>query len=141
MNYLEITGGRKDQRELVETVVNTMLHELGLGRTRALEIEVKITRGLQKKTECQAFYMNGDTLLEHEIEIDAELGLRDFITAICHEMVHLKQAYRKEMVQKADGRTYWKGRDCTDVDYLDQPWEKEAYRLQDKLALKAWETL
>lgn len=140
MNTLEIIGGRKDQRELVENVVNTMLHELGLCRTRALEIEVKITRGLLEKTGGEAFHLEGENHKCHEIEIDAELGLRDFITAICHEMVHLKQAYRKELIQK-DGKMFWKGRDCTDVEYLDQPWEKEAYRLQDKLALKAWENL
>lgn len=141
MNFVDINGGRKDQRALAALTVAVAADALGLGRTRTLEIDLKITRGLHKKTGAEAFYMMGDTHKEHEIEVDAELGLRDFITAICHEMVHLKQAYRKEMIQKNNGRTYWKGKDCTDVDYLNQPWEKEAYKLQDEIALKVWEVL
>ena len=38
-----------------------------------------------------------------------------------------------------EGKQLWKGRNCTDVEYMDQPWEKEAYRLQDKLATEIWE--
>lgn len=141
MNFVDINGGRKDQRALAALTVAVAADALGLGRTRTLQIDLKITRGLFKKTGAEAFYLMGDTNKEHEIEVDAELGLRDFITAICHEMVHLKQAYRKEMIQKNNGRTYWKGKDCTDVDYLNQPWEKEAYKLQDEIALKVWEVL
>lgn len=137
MNYIEIRGGRKDQRDIAEKVLPFMLQRLGLGRVRTLELEFVIKKNLVKNTGAEAFHCEGETHREHEIEIDADLGFRDFITAICHEMVHLKQSYRKELVQK-NGKMFWKGRDCTDVDYMKQPWEKEAYKLQDKLALEVW---
>ena len=36
---------------------------------------------------------------------------------------------------------YWKGRKIhPKTGYYDLPWEKEAYKLQDKLALKVWKS-
>lgn len=137
MNIIEIRGGRKDQRDVAEKVIDFMVQRLGLGRVRTLDIDFAIKKNLVKNTGAEAFHMEGETHCDHEIEIDADLGFRDFVTAICHEMVHLKQCYRKELVQK-NGKMFWKGRDCTDVDYMNQPWEKEAYKLQDKLALDVW---
>lgn len=137
MNYVDITGGRKDQRDVAEKIVFFMLQRLGLGRVRTLDIQVDIKKNLFNQTGGEAFHLEGENHKHHEIEIDADLGFRDFVTAICHEMVHLKQSYRKELIQK-DNKMFWKGRDCTGVDYLEQPWEKEAYKLQDKLALDVW---
>lgn len=82
---------------------------------------------------------------------DDELKPRDFIvrlnkgmleehliTLVFHELVHIKQYLRKELVYKFDTKnwgykTYFKGRDVTNLKYYDQPFEKEAYRLQEKL--------
>ena len=76
---------------------------------------------------------------EFEIEIEKELGLREFITALCHEMVHVKQGVRGELTE-ATGQQYWKGKNHTETEYWSQPWEKEAYRKERKLAQLVWET-
>jgi hypothetical protein len=52
-------------------------------------------------------------------------------------MVHVKQYARNEM--DCYGRK-WKTKVISDkVGYYDLPWEKEAYRLQDKLAQEVWD--
>ena len=70
------------------------------------------------------------------------LDQRSFIVDICmysnwvvnlaHEMVHVKQFARGEL---DSGLTSWKSNKyCANIEYWDQPWEKEARRLQFKLA-------
>ena len=70
------------------------------------------------------------------------LDQRSFILDICmysnwvvnlaHEMVHVKQFARGEL---DSGLTSWKSNKyCANIEYWDLPWEKEARRLQFKLA-------
>jgi len=140
MNLVTVKGGKKGQRQLAEQIVGLMLDRLGLGRTRSLTIDLEIIRNLEKNEGVQGWHWEVEDKYDHEIGIDAGLGLRDFITSICHEMVHLKQVYRGEFTQK-DGKQFWKGRDHSKDEYDDQPWEKEAYKLQDELALEVWKEI
>lgn len=70
---------------------------------------------------------------EHEIEIRSDLDKEDLITAIFHEMVHVKQFERREL-KSVRGGHIWKNQFfpfCTP--YLDRPWETEAYMLQEEM--------
>ena len=74
------------------------------------------------------------------IRVNSSLSIKDFVTTIMHEMVHVKQYARREMFDmrtNAKGKrvTNWKGRkvDTDRVSYKNQPWEVEAFKLQDKL--------
>ena len=134
MNIIEVTGGKKYQREIAEKVVHFMMDRL-LPRVRTLEINVEI-----KPLKGDAYgwcLMCDDKGKEFELEIRNNLPLKDFITTICHEMVHVKQYYRKEMDDT--GMRWKKGKVAKKTDYLDLPWEKEAYRLQDKLGQMVWD--
>jgi len=133
MNIVEATGGNKFQRAIAEKVVYEMIHAL-MPRMRTLEIEVQI----KKLTgDAVGWCMMEDTNREFTIEVSKDLTLKDFVTTVCHEMVHVKQYARKEI----DGYgEKWKGRKITPkTDYYDLPWEKEAYRMQDKLAQLVWD--
>jgi hypothetical protein len=61
-------------------------------------------------------------------------------TALAHEMVHLKQWAKgemKEKIRKTKYITVWRGDTYEDdVSYWDQPWEFEAYGLQESLVAK-----
>ena len=52
----------------------------------------------------------------------------DFLTAIFHEMVHVKQYLRKQLDE------YWYD---TYEEYINDPNEKEAFKLQEEL-LEKW---
>jgi hypothetical protein len=88
--------------------------------------------------------------LHNALTIDDAEGLceavdnRNFIVDVCmftnwlgilaHEMVHVKQYALNELDEYM---TRWKSRtNVCELDYYDQPWEKEAFRLQDKLMLE-----
>lgn len=133
MNIITVTGGKKFQREIVEKTVNFMIDEL-LPRFRTLEIEVV----LKKMTgDAVGYCLMQDTNREFEIECSKDLSLKDLVTTICHEMVHVKQYARKEMT---DIGFNWKKKQINDkTPYFDLPWEKEAYKMQDKLAQKVWD--
>jgi len=56
----------------------------------------------------------------------------NWVVNLAHEMVHVKQFARGEL---DSGLTSWKSNKyCANIEYWDQPWEKEARRLQFKLA-------
>ena len=131
-----ITGGNKHLRAIAESTILCAMNEL-MPRIRKINLEVKIKKGLQKEGGI-GFCTNWGNR-EFEIEIEKELGLREFITALCHEMVHVKQGVRGELTE-ATGQQYWKGKNHTETEYWSQPWEKEAYRKERKLAQLVWET-
>jgi len=55
----------------------------------------------------------------------------NWLSTLAHELVHVKQFARGEL---DDELTRWKSNKyCENIDYWDQPWEKEARRLQVKL--------
>ena len=133
MNIVEVTGGNRFQREIAEKVIQFCIKEM-MPRVRTLYIELKI----KKMTgDAVGYCMIGDDNREIEIECSKDLTLKDFVTTVAHEMVHAKQYYRKEM----DGESMrWKKAKVKEgTNYWDLPWEKEAYRLQDKLAQKIWD--
>ena len=133
MNIVKVTGGNKFQKETTEKVVYEMISAL-LPKVRTLKIDVQI----KKLTgDAVGWCLMGDTHKEFEIEISKDLTLKDFVTTICHEMVHVKQYARNEM--DCYGKKWKKKTIPEKTNYYDLPWEKEAYRMQDKLAQLVWD--
>lgn len=54
----------------------------------------------------------------------------NWMSTLAHELVHVKQFARGELTENLQ---YWKGKDHSETKYWEQPWEKEARRLQKKL--------
>ena len=133
MNLVEVTGGKKYQRDIAEKVVYQMIDAM-MPRMKTLEIEVKIRK---ISGDAIGYCMQEDTNRMFTIDIANNLSLKDFITTVCHEMVHVKQYARNEM--SVYGRKWKKKKVSIDTAYFDLPWEKEAYRMQDKLAQLVWD--
>ena len=75
---------------------------------------------------------------EFDIEINKTLKGDDFDTCIMHEMVHVKQYAKNELRERYKGGhvQYWKKRKYIHSEYSKQPWEIEAYKLQEVLLEK-----
>ena len=132
MNFVSARGGKQHQRDIATTTVHQMIAEL-LPRFRTLD----------KKEGAVGFCGMIDNNRHFEIEIDKKMGINELVTTICHEMVHVKQYARNEMTDECVqyGAATWKGRKVNPkTTYYDLPWEKEAYKMQDSLALKVWES-
>ena len=136
MNLVEVNGGKKFQKEIAHKVVSFMIKEL-MPRFRTLDITVNIKKFAKSDGDAIGWCLMGDDNREFEIEIANHLTIKELVTTLCHEMVHVKQYARKEMT---DDRMIWKKRQVPEKTcYYDLPWEKEAYRLQDGLAQKVWD--
>ena len=92
-------------------------------RRNNLDITIKLKTIPEKKDTwgyCLCVNQN-----EYELEIDRTLTLRKLLTTVAHEMVHVKQYVRRELV----GDYTWQGKTINPkrCDYWDQPWEIEAH--------------
>ena len=141
---VEIEGYRSQNLNLYRAVGNAVefYGEVLLGKRMAknVYVSVKLTKNLKKKEQAYGFcHIIDDSLSkprEFMIELDASMRhpFSQILTWLAHEMVHLKQFVRKELWDYESGRVQWKSRAYSKkVHYDDQPWEKEAYRLESEL--------
>ena len=140
---VEVEGYRSHNIELHQAVGEAVsfYSEVLLGKRMAnnVDVFVKLTKDLKKKEKAYGFcHITDDSLSrprEFMIELDASMkwSFDQILTWLAHEMVHLKQFVRKELWDYETGRVQWKSREYGKVDYDDQPWEREAYRLEEKL--------
>ena len=112
---------------------------LGKRMAKNIYLDIKLTKDLKKKEKAYGFCHIIDHSLsrprEFMIELDGSVRYKfdQVLTWLAHEMVHLKQFVRGELFDYETGSVQWKSRTFGKVHYDDQPWEKEAYRLEDEL--------
>ena len=136
MNLVDITGGTKKQRQLAYEVAEFFIEKL-MPRHRTLDITIELNRCAD--TGALGYCCVGDHNREYVIEIDNRIyknDIEEFITTLCHEMVHVMQTAKGVMreLSRPRMRMMWKGIDHTDTPYSRQPWERQAFRMQKKLA-------
>lgn len=66
------------------------------------------------------------------IEIHNRLNEEDYIKTLLHELQHVLQHVRGDLRDRR-GIRCWKGIDCSELDYDDQPWEQEAHSIESVL--------
>jgi hypothetical protein len=132
----DISGGHKSQRKLVSDVADFM-YEKYLKRYTSLFVSIAITKNLVRDED-----MDGSCLAldfsrprEFEILVDSKLPTKCFIKTVIHEFIHVKQYATGELTERYRGlaKRTWKNTDHTRTPYSKQPWEREAYRLQESL--------
>ena len=140
---LYIEGYRRHNKELYQAVGSAALYYgallLGTRMAKNIYLEIKLTKDLKKKEKAYGYcHIIDDDLnrpREFMIELDTSMkhSFDQILIWLAHEMVHLKQFVRGELFDYETGKVQWKKRMYGNVHYEDQPWEKEAYRLEDKL--------
>lgn len=136
MIVLSIDGGTSKERKMAYDAVNFALKYL-MPRKRNIEIEVTIT---DIPGDADAYHCCIDKG-EHELEIQTGLIEEDFMTAVFHEMVHVRQ-HERGLLKDHGVRKAWKGEEYIGIydtvdTYMNLPWEEEAYRLQEEM-YKEW---
>ena len=119
-NMFYVKGGTKTQRKLTENVAMFAIKKL-FPKIRKYFILIR----LDKFNDCFEYDER-----DYVINIDKKQDRDDFITAIFHELVHVKQYLKNEM----DNYSF-----KTTTDYYMLPQEQEAYSVQEEL-LKLWDT-
>lgn len=133
MNVLHIEGGSPKQRQWANDAVSFALDQL-LPRHRSLEITV-VFKNLKGVDGWCMWEDDNVNPREFTIMVYRGFGRENVLKTVLHEMVHVKQYAKGELQEryKFGHKQLWKGKDCSDVNYWDQPWEVEAYKLQDEL--------
>ena len=139
-----IEGYRSHNKELYQAIGSAALYYgallLGTRMVENIYLDIKLTKGLKQKEKaygyCHIVDYNLSRPREFCIELDASMkyDFGDILTWLAHEMVHLKQFVRRELCDYENLRVQWKSKTYANgLTYNDQPWEKEAYRLEGEL--------
>ena len=121
-------GGTKKQRWGGEDIA-WWFCEKYFKRFKSFNIEIDLCKIPEK---VQGWCMEIDKNCSH-IQIDKRLEGDDFITCVLHELVHVKQQFKGELKEMKGIEKMWKGEVYIGIDYLNLPWEKEAYHMQEVL--------
>lgn len=114
---ITVLGGKPYQKKYVESIVNYCIDKLMPRLDGKLEITVRIKKNLGTLGNCM--FLDDDIHpREFEIEVSSKQCLRQLLTTVAHEMVHVKQYARNEINHKSVKE---------DTDYFDLPWEIEAH--------------
>lgn len=123
---VNVIGGNKIKRERVEELAR-FVHAKLMPR-KAVEVNIEIG-------DFDTFGLCGQIDdYEYEIELK-DTNITQMLITLAHEMVHVKQYARNELRQLVRQPMYrWKKEYLPlDTPYFDQPWEKEAYALEEQL--------
>ena len=132
-------NGRVKNQYLVRFYVERLIEELGMKRLRKPTINIRFA------THAEGAFGLCDGAKGEFAEIliarkcphtDRKLGFIEMMQTLAHEMVHARQFIRGELNNQ--GGWAWKGRKADGFDYENQPWEKEAFRLEKELFMKAF---
>ena len=133
MNLVSAWGSTHFKRTTAEMVVNFCIERL-MPRMKTLDICVQLSNDMD---HADGYCLAVDNR-EFVIEVDSRLKGDDFITALTHEMVHVKQYARGETKDVNTFTKSWKGDEYISMystvdEYMALPWEAEAYQLQEVL--------
>lgn len=136
MNIVDVFEGTKKEREIAKSAVEWCIKKL-MPRMQTLEIEVEF----EDIDEFGFCYMGNDNR-EFYISLKKNMSLYDLISTVCHEMVHVKQFARKELRDLGHTVRLWKNELYnSNIEYAQRPWEKEAFALEEKMALECFQEI
>ena len=146
MIFCTVNGGSKQERQLVEDAFYFVIEQL-MPQKKNLDVEIWLTD--MPYDDADGYHLHVDKY-EHNIELQTGLIEEDLITALFHEMVHVKQYAQGELYESVkQGKHRWQGKWLPkDPEYWDRPWEIEAHGRevglfvrwaeQNQLGAKSW---
>jgi len=155
--FVIVNGGTKEQRRLVHNITGWFCNKF-FNRFKSYNIEFDLCK---IEGNVQGWCLEIDKNASH-IEIDKRLKGDDFITCVLHELVHVKQQFKGELKELNGKAKKWKdeihigltnfsdmdkieaekirkmalSKDIFVTDYMELPWEVEAYAMQETLLIE-----
>lgn len=134
---LEIVGiNNKEDGFLIRDTIEKALLTL-LPRCKKL-ITISVEIALEKDMKQAKALIHEEDVNEFILALNQSVlkNKKDLILTLCHECVHIKQYISKDYKQLNGNFIEFKNKiiDCTKTNYLDLPWEQEAYKLEKGLA-------
>lgn len=113
-----VNGGTPNQRKYAESMAVYVCRKFGMTPS----IEINFRRMSNDTNYGYACHLEDN---EYEIDIKRTLTMRDMLTTLAHELVHVKQYVRGEMPDIIDEGEYW-----------DRPHEIEAHGRETGLFIR-----
>lgn len=138
MAEINVKYGSLIQRALVKQIAEFCIDRLFVKKHKHLKdllvIDIELHKDFFKKEHCKGDCLpledEDDNVLDFEIRADASMNTLALLSAIAHEMVHVKQYATKELCDtRKPTVSKWQGKKINwkKLDYYEQPWEIEAY--------------
>ena len=141
MEY-KVEAGNKKVQKYLESLMPKFITELGLTNSRRAVL-VKVTKDTQDGMEGSTQYLPWADCYIVLLRPPARLTMASTIqlsTTLAHEMVHVRQM-AKGILKVTRKGTFWRGKKYKkSTPYLDQPWEVQAFGMQEIVFRRAIET-
>jgi hypothetical protein len=132
-------SGRHRNDEAVRIYVCNLFKALKIQRLSSKQVDIYFRTKLDADTLGLCM---GDT---DEVFIDIaktsynnKLSFLAQMMTLAHEMTHAKQFLRGELAHNRDGEFLWRSKCARGYKYKNQPWEKEAERLEKVLFMECF---
>ena len=138
MIHVSIKGQIAKKSQIIDFIGDTLTFLMPrLRRNVDIDIEIvnKIADDPSHYAQCSGDKNSADITLCRYNENDVKFTLDEIMLNLAHELVHAKQFVRGELHSNLNK---WKSLDYSNTAYSRQPWEKEAYLLEDELLEKYW---
>lgn len=118
---ITVNGGTANQRKYAHSMVEFCLKKL-LPRHKKISVEVNFRRMTRDHCLGYCCHLEGK---EFEIDLKRTMTMREMLTTLAHELVHVKQYVRGEMPETISEGEYW-----------DRPHEIEAHGRETGLFIR-----
>jgi hypothetical protein len=113
---------------------------LGENLYHKVSVEIEFDKALSKQNEyafCD-YFEDGNKIRDFTITVDNNLGKRNMLLALAHEMVHVKQYAKGELKDIRLNKIKFRNEiiESNEMDYWDMPWEIEAHGREKGLYFK-----
>ena len=126
----------KRNKKFVEALLPPMLNQLNLENSK----RVLLIRVADECGENQGATMDLGKNLGIVVIVKPRKNLKDVGLTLAHEMVHVKQLAKGTLKTRKTGTYIWAGkRYSKKTEYLNMPWEIEAFSRQELILRRAFE--
>ena len=128
-----LVKGRVKNKLLVWTYALDVLKVLKLHRLRTRPIIIKFKNDIGGSLGlCEGDKQYAYLYIAKKCPITGrKFTFLELMRTMTHELVHARQFLRGEL--RAEGGWTWKGKPANNIEYDKQPWEREAYRLEEEI--------
>ena len=122
----EIHTGKK-HKNLIDGAMSFVIHHLDIPEDVWVDIFVKSCNNCGGVVHME----KEDEWDYYQLDINSRQSSEEIVATLFHEMKHVEQTATGRLNQYI-----FEGKDYSNVDYWDRPWEKEAYAFESRTILR-----
>ena len=138
----QITGRTRNKARLESFIESVIITLLPYPYKRKVEIDIEIVPTIDRchnnYAECDGDRNAANIVLSRRDEYNELFTERLMALNVAHELVHAKQFIKGQLSTQNNNQDYWMGRKCLTKSTNRQPWEKEAYSMEEELVGLFW---